>query len=566
MGSKSNKTHSDFQADREIEQFKQTAHDPQATQNRLLTEILERNRTTVYGKEHGFSAIDSSQDYAHNVPIVRFATLEPYIHRIKQGEAKILTHSRPIRFNRTSGTTAAPKDIPVTQAGLDCIATRSRLWLYHALQDHSSFLNHSTLCIVGSSHEGETACGLPFGSASGAITQALPSSFKQKLVLPKIVTQLSHYDLRYYVMARLSWETNPSFVVTPNPATLLRLVAVAQRYQEEIIRSIHNGCLAYHLPFSINSQDRQYLDTIASQLQPNRHRARQLEKILQQHGDILPQRCWHNLQLIGCWLGGTGGFHAEALQRSFGERVPLRDIGYLASEGAMTIPITDRTPAGVLDLQSNFYEFIPRGIPVGEGSPTLQCHELKIGQQYQIILTNWNGLYRYDIQDIVEVQGFYHDTPRIAFVRKDQEFLNITGEKLHINHILETLRLTQAQYGLAVFQFRVITNLEQRRYDILLAIDSDVPRKRLAKTILPFLERTLTTVNLEYRAKRNSSRLCPPCLYLMDGTWSNGLLAKRTGQSARDAQLKWPALGTEWTAADREHCLATITMEELSHD
>ena len=48
-------------------------------------------------------------------------------------------------------------------------------------------------------------------------------------------------------------------------------------------------------------------------------------------------------------------------QQFFGpsDALPVRDIGLLASEGRVTIPLQDRTPAGVLDTLASFYEFIP---------------------------------------------------------------------------------------------------------------------------------------------------------------------------------------------------------------
>ena len=49
-------------------------------------------------------------------------------------------------------------------------------------------------------------------------------------------------------------------------------------------------------------------------------------------------------EVIGCWLGGSIGFQAERLIEYFGDDVSLRDPGYLASEGSMTIPCEDNKP------------------------------------------------------------------------------------------------------------------------------------------------------------------------------------------------------------------------------
>jgi hypothetical protein len=57
-----------------------------------------------------------------------------------------------------------------------------------------------------------------------------------------------------------------------------------------------------------------------------------------------------------------------------------------------------------------------------------------------VLLTGANGLYRYDLNDVVEVRGCHERTPRVAFVRKGRDMLSITGEKLHLDHVLHVVR------------------------------------------------------------------------------------------------------------------------------
>ena len=52
------------------------------------------------------------------------------------------------------------------------------------------------------------------------------------------------------------------------------------------------------------------------------------------------------------------GPYLRQLTRSYGETY-VRDLGLVASEGRMTIPLKDSTPAGVLDITTHYFEFIP---------------------------------------------------------------------------------------------------------------------------------------------------------------------------------------------------------------
>ncbi len=54
---------------------------------------------------------------------------------------------------------------------------------------------------------------------------------------------------------------------------------------------------------------------------------------------------------------------------------------------------------------------------------------LEEGEDYEIIITNLSGLYRYRIKDVVRVTGYYNECPMIQFVYRKSQMLSIAGEK-----------------------------------------------------------------------------------------------------------------------------------------
>ena len=74
------------------------------------------NRDCEYGCRLGFADIRSVRDFQSRVPIVRYDDLRNDIDRITRGEQGILTCEPVRRFFLTSGSTADPKHIPVTDA------------------------------------------------------------------------------------------------------------------------------------------------------------------------------------------------------------------------------------------------------------------------------------------------------------------------------------------------------------------------------------------------------------------------------------------------------------------
>ncbi|KAI4369846.1 hypothetical protein MLD38_018247 [Melastoma candidum] len=71
-----------------------------------------------------------------------------------------------------------------------------------------------------------------------------------------------------------------------------------------------------------------------------------------------------------------------------------------------------------------YFEFIPvKEIPwISEqvqagGIPRLLgLTEAEAGEEYEIIVTNFAGLYRYRLGDVVKVVGFHNATPELQFV------------------------------------------------------------------------------------------------------------------------------------------------------
>jgi len=530
---------------------------PHVAQREYLFQVLKRNRSTDYGQKYDFANIGTEEDYQRGVPINRYHDLEPYIEKIINGNKNVLTAEMPFMFNLTSGSSDKPKFIPVTNTTKKRTALLMHQWLYRALLNHPSFLDRFTLNITSSAVEGHTQSGIPYGSASGLLYKNLPRIMRSSFVLPFMVSDIQSYDLRYYIMARLAFEKDVSVICTPNPTTLLKLAEIGMQYQEEIIRSIQEGRLFTRLDFEINTNDSKIVDLINASLVPNRSRAQFLNKVLEDNSRLLPHNCWPSLKLLGCWLGGSVGCQADKLSAYYGN-VTKRDIGYLASEGSFALPYEDCTPSGILALQNNYYEFIPEESASQSNPQVLLSHELETRKNYRLILTNESGLYRYDINDTVKVEKFYNQTPVLAFIRKTNDVLNITGEKVHINQLIMTFRKIENKFNIEIKQFRVISNPNHVRYEFFLELGQKVAKELLMNSVLPTIDSFLAEINIEYAQKRKSKRLNAPCLHIMDPSWEANVRKQLIESGKRDIQYKWQSISSEFLEIDKEYVKCTI--------
>jgi GH3 auxin-responsive promoter len=528
------------------------ASEPAHAQREVLGKILSRNADTVFGREHGFASINGEADYRRRVPVNEYESLRPYVDRIVAGEKAVLTKSAPFMLTMTSGTTGEPKYIPVTRESQEHNSGLMRQWLYRALLHHPEFLDQASVGIVSRAVEGYTPSGIPYGSASGLIYKNIPWLIRRAYAVPYLISELHDYDQRYFLSARFALAARVSFIATPNPSTLNRLAALSIEHQERLIRAIHDGTIG------IDAHDqKEVYARLAARLKPDPARARTLAQVVKEKSFLLLADCWPDLKLIGCWTGGSVRFHARKLHAHFTD-TPVRDLGYLASEGRITVPYEDQTPSGILALRSGYYEFIPEDEADSAHPCLLSSHELEEGGRYSILLTTTNGLYRYKINDIVEVTGHYRRAPLLAFVRKGGEMANITGEKMHVNHLIQAMDEVRRRFNLDIEQYRAIPDFARSRYEIYLELKREAPLEMLRDEVLPELDRQLARANVEYDQKRQSKRLDAPCLHLMAQGWADAALRRHVAAGKRDTQYKWRILCAEQSPENLKAIVSTI--------
>jgi hypothetical protein len=522
-----------FVARRQWTRWEELTNRPQDTQDRLLLRIITRNRSTRFGGDHRFDAIHTLRDYRNQVDIGDYERLRPYMERAKNGEANTLTEEPIVMFTMTSGSTGEPKLIPVTETSRRNHRQLTRFWYYRALVDHPDLFSGKLLGVVSPAIEGRTAGGIPFGSASGLVYQSSPSWIQNANAAPREIAEVKDFEAKYYLTMRLALEHDITFLGTPNPSTILKLVESVNQNKYEIIKDICDGTITARCNLQPEMRA-----TLAGRLRKNPARAKRLESLIKNDGTLRPKEYWPRLQLMGCWKGSTVGVRLKEFARWFAKATPLRDLGYMASEAQMTLPISDEGSAGILAINENFYEFIPES-EIGSPAPTtLTCAEIEKGASYYLVLTTPAGLYRYDINDIVRVSGFYNQTPLIEFVCKGRDVTNITGEKLHVNHVIQAMAQAQNAARMAVQHFRACADVEKSRYSFFVELDGVMPTQERLVQLLHELDASLRVLNVEYAQKRESRRLDAPVLCVMKSGWfqrkANAVLQPGT----RDVQFK----------------------------
>lgn len=469
------------------------------TQAATLRRILSLNADSRFSRTHALSANLTPNLFAERFPVSDYETVRPAVEAMQSGDHRALlgARNRLLMYATTSGTTGKSKLIPVTNHFLNSYRTGWQRWGIGVHQDHQA-LRQLRMVQLSSNHESWFAAdGIPCGNISGLVTAMQKPIVRKLYVVPGAIARISHSEDRYHAALYFALsEPWVGMMVTANPATLVRLMNVAEQRSDALLRDIHDGSL------SIDSASIELRQQLSRQLRPNPQRAKRLQHILDDAGRFEPAQVWPSMCCLGVWTGGSAGAFRSSLTARFGD-VPVRDHGLHASEGRMTIPLADETSSGLLDIESHFFEFIPVAESESSRPVVLKADQLSEGSSYSILLTTCSGLYRYNIRDIVQCTGFYGTTPMLRFLHKGSSMSSITGEKLSESQVIEAVQQSGYQHQLQRFTLSPVWG-EPPGY--VLYVDMPTQETELPM-IATAVEAALQQQNCEYQDKRESGRL-----------------------------------------------------------
>lgn len=540
-----------------VDRFMRQYGTAREAQQRLLKDILRRNADTEFGRAHGFAGIGGLDDYRKQVPVRLWPDYEAHVDAMIAGRPNVLTAEPPILFHRTSGTTGKPKMIPVTRRCDRHCTLSHRMWIYHILLGQPDAIAGRVMAVLNAAVEGHTAQGIPYGAVSGNVYPRMPSYIRRAYAHPYDVAQIKTADARRYSLLRLAIGHDCTFLFTGNPASFLTLFEFADGHSEELIRDIRDGTLsaAYDIPDDIRAAAAPYL-------RKSPRRARMLAEARRRAGRLRPAEYWPDLSVIGCWIGGTVGHFSKHVKDLWcAERVVFRDVGYMASEGVFSIPLANDNPDSVLALHGIFFEFIPETAFGEADAPLLLAHELELGRNYHVVITTTGGLYRYAMNDVIRVTGFYEGSPKIRFLHKGSNVKNISGELMSADHILAAVLSATGRLGVKLRHFQAVADLASRRYAFCIEPIEELQHDLLRK-LLERLDLELGTANENYAQFREDKLIQPPCLRLMKRGWFDRMASDYVARSQRESQFK-PAVLVD-TFEHPEMVEATIEADALA--
>lgn len=370
-----------------------------ADQDNILKHLLKIGRITEFGKAAELEKVSDYEGFKQAVPVRDYEQLKPWIEKIKEGKHNILWKGKPIYFAKTSGTTSGTKYIPITKDSIPnhINTARNALLCYMAETGNTRFADGKMIFLSGSP-ELERIGGIPTGRLSGIVNHHVPKYLR--------TNQMPSYETNCIE----DWET---------------------KLQKIVEETIHQNMT---LISGIPPWMQMYFDEL-------------VHKSGKKVGDLFPN--------FSVMVQGGVNFepYKAKLFESIGRKVDTIEL-FPASEGFFAFQDSQHAEGLLLNTNSGiFFEFVPAGEIFSDNPTRLSLKDVKVGENYALIINNNAGLWGYNIGDTVK---FISTDPfRLVVTGRTKHFISAFGEHVIGEEVEYSLLKAAEQESVKFTEFTV---------------------------------------------------------------------------------------------------------------
>ena len=415
----------------------------------LLRQLLDENKETEYGRMHHFSEVSDINDYKKLVPLTTYDDYEAFVERMRAGEKDVLTSYEVTTFCTTSGTSKNRiKYIPQTRRQ------------YEVYGEHLDEYPDEYM----KKHGGKRLYQQTFRTEPGTADPEMLVSeqwYKDK-------AERGRMDFDSYVGGRplLFDKTNSDPVFARCYAALLerdlRMIEAVflydeyhfftylEHYYDRLLQAMESRTIPENLVPSVTMRES------LLQIPVPEGRIDEIKKAAEDGFQGIAGRLWPGLSLL---VGASNrSFFAESEGLNFyAEEIPRYYNMYTMSELFVANAVGENDYRYRIFMDHGFYEFLPCEKEDGE---TFSAEECEIGGEYELVVTSFNGFYRYRTGDVLKMISIEDGAPIVEFVRRRGMALNIAGEKLSMVQLEDSIRRLD-EGGLTIGQFCFAPNLNK---------------------------------------------------------------------------------------------------------
>jgi hypothetical protein len=444
-------------------------------QIKKIRDLLAANKETVYGRAHHFESIEEWKAFSA-LPLTDYSDYTASIEAVMKGETSVLTKNAVLALQPTSGTSSSSKLIPYTESLASEFQAALDPWLADLYRQRPGlfggphYWSVSPATEVTRSQESQVPIG--FLDDAEYFGKGRRRAMENIMAVPPCVRHITNLHANQVVTLLFLLRAKELRLFSVwHPSFLTILLKLSRETWPHLLRYMEHGGVDSQL--KIPDKIRTELNKL---LKPEPRRADEL-RLLDSASHSLFQKVWPRLQVISCWREGQVAREISELTELF-PNVLIQGKGLFATECIVTIP-QGSAQKHVCAVTSHVIEFMD------DADKVHPAWDLAQGRVYRVILSTAGGLYRYNLNDRVEVTGFYHTAPCLRFLGRAGVVSDCVGEKLHLEQVEASLELLKKQFHIASSFMVMVPSKEGRvrRYTLLIETRDHAAVEEMAETL-----------------------------------------------------------------------------------
>ncbi|CAA0402336.1 unnamed protein product [Arabidopsis thaliana] len=421
-------------------------------QDSVLEAILSRNAQTEYLRGFLNGQVDK-QNFKKNVPVVTYEDIRSYIDRIANGEPSDLICDRPISVLLTSSGTSGgvPKLIPLTTEDLEQRISFSSLYAPLLYKHIDGLSEGKSLIFYFVTRESKTANGLMVRTMVTSFLKSIKQTnsflWDSLQVSPHAITTCADTTQSMYcqLLCGLLERDNVARLGAPFASSFLKVIKFLEDHWPELCSNIRTGRLSdWITDATCTSGIGKFLTA------PNPELASLIEQECSKTSwEAILKRLWPKAKCIESIITGTMAQYIPLLEFYSGG-LPLTSSFYGSSECFMGVnfnPLCKPSDVSYTIIPCmGYFEFLEvekdhqeAGHDPTEKPVVVDLVDVKIGHDYEPVVTTFSGLYRYRVGDVLRATGFYNNAPHFCFVGRQKVVLSIDMDKTYEDDLLKAV-------------------------------------------------------------------------------------------------------------------------------
>ncbi|CAN8326090.1 unnamed protein product [Cochlearia groenlandica] len=435
---------------RKMQLIEELTSNADQVQRQVLEEILTRNADVEYLRRHDLDGRTDRETFKNVMPVITYEDIESEINRIANGDKSHILSSKPIsEFLTSSGTSGGERKLmPTIEEELD-----RRSLLYSLLMPvMSQFVpgldKGKGMYFLFIKSESKTPGGLP---ARPVLTSYYKSShFKERPFDPytnytspneTILCSDSYQSMYSQMLCGLCQNQEVLRVGAVFASGFIRAIKFLEKHWTELVCDIRTGTLSSLIT------DSSVREAVSKILKPSPKLADFVEfECKKKSWQGIITRLWPNTKYVDVIVTGTMSQYIPTLDY-YSNGLPLVCTMYASSEcyfGVNLRPMCKPSEVSYTLIPTMaYFEFLPvhrntgvtnsinlpKALTEKEQQELVDLVDVKLGQEYELVVTTYAGLCRYRVGDLLRVTGFKNKAPQFSFICRKNVVLSIDSDK-----------------------------------------------------------------------------------------------------------------------------------------